>query len=56
MNLRDISIIADIIKICYICFFVYYTNFKIINIKYNIRKQYVKMKRNIKNRLTRRSK
>ena len=36
MNLRDISIIADIIKICYICFFVYYTNFKIINIKYNI--------------------
>ena len=36
MNLRDISIIADIIKICYICFFVYYINFRIVNIKYNI--------------------
>ena len=33
MNLRDINIIADIIKICYICFFTYYIDFKLINKK-----------------------
>lgn len=33
-----------------------FSKYNLINIKYNIRKQYVKMKRNIKNRLTKRSK
>ena len=36
MNLKDINILADIIKIFYICIFVYYTNFRIINKKFEI--------------------